>query len=123
MKVRIERVDKALESRGNWTWKELNIQPTLGEAYRYSIKAENELPNYYDVIWNEHIDAILECMKREGITEFTVSSTFSGLIETIAQFTDRGCVLNGIIRINDCWERDRQTGERLKIPAFKMTIN
>lgn len=123
MKVRIERVDRALESRGNWTWKELNIQPTLGEAYRYSIEAENELPNFNDIIWNEDVDDILDCMRREGITEFTISSSFSGLIEAIGLFTDRGCVLNGVVKINDRWGRDFYTCERLKIPAFKMTAN
>jgi len=123
MKAQIERINKALASKEKWTWRELDIQPTFGEAYRYSLKSENELPNFGEIIWSEDIDAILDCMKREGIIEFTISSNFSGLIETIAQFISRGCTLDGIVQINDRWERDYQTGKRLKIPALKMTIN
>lgn len=121
MKTQIERIDKAITSNESWTWKELDIQPTLGEAYRYSVEAENELPNFNDVIWDDDIDAILNSMRREGITEFTISSSFSGLIETIARFIDKGCALDGIVQINDRLGRDFQTGERLKLPAFKMT--
>ncbi len=122
MKTQIERINKALASNEKWTWKELDIQPTFGEAYRYSIEAENELPNFSDIIWSEDIDAILDSMKREGITEFTISSTFSSLIETIDKLIEKGCSLNGIVKINDRFSTDWETGKRRKIPAFLIKI-
>ncbi|MCM1275474.1 MAG: hypothetical protein NC299_08915 [Lachnospiraceae bacterium] len=123
MKTQIERIDKALASNGKWTWKELDIQPTFGEAYRYSIEAENELPNFSDIIWIDDIDRILDSMKREGVTEFTISSTFSSLIDTIGMLIEKGCSLKGVVKINDRFGLNWETGRRHKIPAFLMTIN
>lgn len=116
---RIEILDKAAETGARF--KDIYLNPTFGAAYFYSVDAGNELINFAEVIWDYDIDAILENCKRLGITEFTISSTFSSLITTIAEFQKRGCTLNGLTEINSRYD-DWRTGEKERIPAFKMRI-
>lgn len=126
MKYRIE----ALENGNCYgkSWADLGVQPTLGQAYNYSKDAENELPNFGEVIWDEEIPAILANCRELGIHEFTISSTFSSLIQTIATFEELGCNLDGIVRINSRYEIDwacingEQAQVRKQIPAFKMSL-
>ena len=81
----------------------------------------NDLPNFAEVIWDYDIEAILEDCRKLGVKEFTISSTFSSLIETIAKFEELGCTLDGIVKVK---ERYTHFGsdEHALIPAFKMTV-
>ena len=81
----------------------------------------NDLPNFADVIWDHDIEAILADCRKLGVKEFTISSTFSSLIETIAKFEELGCTLDGIVKVK---ERYTHFGsdEHALIPAFKMTV-
>ena len=54
------------------------------------MEAGNDSIDFGEVIWDEDIETITECMKENGITEFTVSSTFSSLITTLAAFEKHG---------------------------------
>ena len=74
-----------------------------------------------EVIWDYDIEAILEDCRKLGVKEFTISSTFSSLIETIAKFEELGCTLDGIVKVK---ERYTHFGsdEHALIPAFKMTV-
>ena len=65
-------------------------------------------------------DSLEDCRKL-GVKEFTISSTFSSLIETIAKFEELGCTLDGIVKVK---ERYTHFGsdEHALIPAFKMTV-
>ena len=100
---------------------ELGINATLFWAYRTSKETGNELIDFNDVIWDYDIEEIAQTLRANGITEFTISSTFSSLIETIAKFEDLGCTLDGIVRVK---ERCTHFGsdEHALIPAFKMTV-
>ena len=122
MKNHIEVIDKAIENNSRASWKELNFNSTFGEAYLYSLEAGNDLPNYGEVIWDTDIDEILADCRKTGITEFTISSTFSSLIETIAEFQKRGCMMQGLVEINSRYDRNWRTGEKKRIPAFLMKI-
>lgn len=122
MKNHIAVIDNALENNLQATWKELGFNSTFGEAYLYSLEAGNDLPNYGEVIWDTDIDEILADCRRTGITEFTISSTFSELIITIAEFQKRGCMMQGLVEINSRYGRNRRTGEKKRIPAFLMKI-
>ena len=115
MKYKVEAIE-SMQKETRWT--ELGIQWTLGQAYLYSKEAGNDLPNFSEVIWDEDIETILADCRRLGIKEFTISSTFSSLITTIARFEELGCQLDGIVKINDryAW------GDRKQIPAFKLTV-
>ena len=121
---RIEILDKAAET--GMKHKDINVNPTFSQAYFYSLEAGNDLINFGEVIWDYDIDEILENCRRFGIESFTISSTFSSLIITIAEFQKRGCKLEGLIEINsrfDDWKAGLE-GERRKerIPAFKISL-
>lgn len=108
-------------------YSEIDVNPTFGAAYFYSEEAGNDLINFGEVIWDYDIDEILENCRRFGITEFTISSTFSSLIVTIAEFQKKGCKLEGLIEINsrfDDWKSCFE-GETKKerIPAFKISLS
>ena len=107
-------------------YSEINVNSTFGAAYFYSKEAGNDLINFAEVIWDYDIDEILENCRRFGITEFTISSTFSSLIVTIAELQKKGCKLEGLIEINsrfDDWKSCFE-GETKKerIPAFKISL-
>lgn len=121
---RIEILDKAAEV--GTKWRDIPCNMRFGDAYFYSLEAGNDLINFGDVIWDYDIDEILENCRRFGIESFTISSTFSSLIITIAEFQKRGCKLEGLIEINsrfDDWKAGLE-GERRKerIPAFKISL-
>ena len=124
MMKRIEDLDKAAEVGTKYC--DINVNPTFGAAYFYSQEAGNDLINFGEVIWDYDIDEILENCRRFGITEFTISSTFSSLIVTIAELQKKGCKLEGLIEINsrfDDWKSCFE-GETKKerIPAFKISL-
>jgi hypothetical protein len=118
----IEILEEAAENRKGYA--EININSTFGAAYFYSREAGNDLINFNDVIWDYDIDEIIENCRRFGIGEFTISSTFSSLIETIAEFEKRGLHLDGLVEINsrfDDWKAEK-IGVKRRIPAFKMSL-
>ena len=118
MKYTIEAIENA---KPGMKWDEIGCHWTLGQAYLYSKEAGNDLPNFAEVIWDDDIEAILSDCRKLGVKEFTISSTFSSLIETIARFEELGCTLDGIVSV-----RERYThfgsDDRALIPAFKMTV-
>ncbi len=116
---RIEILDKAAEN--GLRFKDIDVNSTFATAYFYSLDAENELINFAEVIWDYDIDPILENCRRFGISEFTISSTFSSLITTITELQKRGCTLDGLAEINSRYD-DWKTGKKERIPAFKMSI-
>ena len=119
---RIEILDRAAENRTSY--KDINVNPTFGAAYFYSEEAGNDLINFAEVIWNHDIDEIIENCKRFGITEFTISSTFSSLIITIAEFEKRGVHLEGLTEINsdhNDWSAE-EPGKKERIPAFRLSL-
>jgi hypothetical protein len=122
---RIEILEKAYENRTAFA--DNNINRTFGAAYFYSREAGNDLINFGEVIWDYDIDEIIENCRRFGIKAFTISSTFSSLILTIAEFQKRGINLDGLIEINsrfDDWKAGLEGESRKeRIPAFKLSIN
>ena len=122
---RIEILDKAAEI--GMKHKDINVNPTFSQAYFYSLEAGNDLINFGEVIWDYDIDPILENCRRFGSEAFTISSTFSSLLLTIAELQKRGCKLDGLVEINsryDDWRAGLDGSERRKerIPAFKMSL-
>ncbi len=122
---KIEILEKAAEN--GTSYKDINVNSTFGAAYFYSKEAGNELINFAEVIWDYDIDEIIENCQRFGIKEFTISSTFSSLILTIAEFEKKGCKLQGLVEINSrhddwkaCFEGKPSVKER--IPAFKLSL-
>ena len=118
MKYKVEAIETA---KTGMSWKEIGVNWTLGQAYLYSKEAGNELPNFAEVIWDDDIEEILADMKKTGIKEFTISSTFSSLIGTIAKFEELGCSLDGIVKVHERYTYFGSDKHEL-IPAFKMTV-
>lgn len=108
-------------------YSEIDVNPTFGAAYFYSKEAGNDLINFAEVIWDYDIDKILENCKRFEIAEFTISSTFSSLIITLAEFEKRGCKLEGLVEINsrhDDWKACFEGESRKeRIPALKISFS
>ena len=108
-------------------YSEINVNATFGAAYFYSKEAGNDLINFAEVIWDYDIDEILENCRKFEITEFTISSTFSSLIITLAEFEKRGCKLQGLVEINsrhDDWKACFEGESRKeRIPALKISLS
>ncbi len=116
---KIELFEKAIaEQAGNL--KDLGINPTLFWAYRNSITAGNDRIDFSETIWDSDVGAIAETLKENGISEFTISSTFSSLIPTLAEFAKHGFRMAGLTEVKANYT-DWKTKEREIIPAIRMT--
>lgn len=118
MKYRIKELEEMMEAKQDWRGL---IHRTLGWAYKYSLDAGNELPNFADVIWEKDIEEIVAGMKKYGIKEITISSNFSGLIGTLAEFEKHGLKMAGLTEINTPFE-DFGTGTLKTTQAIKMVL-
>lgn len=97
------------------------INGTLFWAYHHSIEAGNDLIDLSDAIWDDDITEISDFLKQNEITQFTVSSPFSGLIKTLAAFDSHGFKVSGIKQVNANY-RDLITGQIAIIPALILTL-
>lgn len=95
------------------------INATAFWAYRCSQDNGNDLIDFSEVIWDEDVEPIAETFRQNGITEFTISSTFSSLIATLAAFDKQGFKMAGITEVNANYT-DWMTNERAKVPAIRM---
>ena len=98
------------------------INATAFWAYRRSQDNGNDRIDFSEVIWDEDVAPIAETFKQEGIDEFTISSTFSSLIPTLAALDKHGFKLAGITEVNANYT-DWQTNKRARIPAIRMVKN
>ena len=115
---KIELFEKAIAEQAA-SLKDWGINPTLFWAYRNSITAGNDRIDFGEVIWDNEVGAIAETLKENGITEFTISSTFSSLIPTLAEFARNGFQMAGLTEVKANYT-DFQTQERAVIPAIRM---
>lgn len=115
---KIEAFEQAIENKVNDLRKN-GINPTLFWAYRNSIEAGNEKINFSECIWENEIEDITNCLKENGVVEFTISSTFSSLIETLAVFQKHGYQMAGLTDVKTNYT-DWQTGENKVVPAIRM---
>lgn len=115
---KIEAFENAIANRVN-DIRAIGINSTAFWAYRRSEEAGNDLIDFSEVIWDEDIEAIAETFRQNGITEFTISSNFSGLIPTLAAFEKQGFRMAGITEVNATYT-DWQTGKNARVPAIRM---
>ena len=114
---KIELFEKAIAEKAA-SLKEWGINPTLFWAYRNSITANDRI-DFGEAIWDSEVGEITETLKENGITEFTISSTFSSLIPTLAEFAKHGFQMAGLAEVKANYT-DFQTQERAVIPAIQM---
>lgn len=86
---RIEELEEA--AKIGMKYKDTDIAPEFGQAYFYSKSAGNRLLNFAEVIWEKDVEQIIANCRRFGISDFTISSTYSGLLTTLAEFEKHGC--------------------------------
>lgn len=103
------------------SYEETGINRTFYFAYWNSVAANTEIMDFDDVIWDKDVQPILENCKRFGIKEFTVSSTYSGVVETLDLFQNAGCKVVGLIKINSRHMNFIENTREIK-PAFKLII-
>ncbi len=115
---KIELFERAIAEQAA-SLKEWGINPTLFWAYRNSITAGNDRIDFGEVIWDNDVGEIAETLKENGITEFTISSTFSSLIPTLAEFARNGFQMAGLTEVKANYT-DFQTQEWAVIPAIRM---
>lgn len=115
---KIELFERAIAEQAG-SLKDWGINQTLFWAYRSSMEAGNDEINFDDVIWDYDIEEIAKTLKENGISEFTISSTFSSLIPTLAEFVKHGFQMAGLTEVRAKYT-DWKTGERALIPAIRM---
>lgn len=111
---RIETFEKA--NRENF--KEFGLNIKVLSAYWASVESEKDMIDFNDVIWDNEVEEIVNCLNEYGIEEFSISSTFSSLIQTLALFDKFGFKLDSIIHINTGYDifKEQETFE----PAIRM---
>lgn len=115
---KIELFERTIAEKAG-SLKEWGINPTLFWAYRNSITAGNDRIDFSETIWDSDIGEITKTLKENGISEFTISSTFSSLIPTLAEFAKHGFQMAGLTEVKANYT-DFQTQERAVIPAIRM---
>ena len=99
----------------------IGISPTVFWAYRTSKKVGNDLIDLHDVIWDNDVAGIVESCKKNGIREFTISCTFSGLIAVLANLEALGFKIGGLTTAKANYT-DFLTGEFAVVPAIRMVL-
>ena len=103
---------------GEKTFEELNINTTMYCAYIATIYyTGNETIDFNDVIWERDIEPIVNVCRKYGISYITISSAFSGLIETLSKFQELGCKIGSITKVKAKYN-DFMSNEKAVIPAI-----
>ncbi len=114
----IELFEKAIQEE-TFELSERGINRTLFWAYRNSKRTDNDLIDVNEVIWDNEIEEIATNLKELDITEFTISSNFSGLIATIAAFDKLGFKVAGVTEVYAPYT-DLRTNLYQRIPALRL---
>ena len=114
--INIEAIEKVLAKK--ITCEDANVNYYVFNAYLQSKLDKQEILDFGECIWEKDIEPIITFCKENGIEEITISSRFSGLLETLEIFIGYGCEMVGLTRVN----RVEWGGEVNKIPAMKLRI-
>ena len=99
---------------GDIAWK-------IWRAYEKSRDNENEVLDFYDIIWDCEVEALTACMRKNGIEAFTYSCRATDAIETLWLFKEAGCTIGEMVEVNlrkDFFGKGYEKGH-----AFKMILN
>ena len=126
MAVRIEKYEDILEkfiNSGKKWWKvnEDEANQVIFNSYCDSKGRNNDLLDISGSFWPKDIPAMVEEMKAEGISEFTISDSRCGITEILAVFEKNGAKLQGLTRIASGFN-NFETNEPEMKPAFLMRI-
>ncbi|MBR2207206.1 MAG: hypothetical protein IJ859_00165 [Synergistaceae bacterium] len=113
----IKEYDEIINSDGK-NYDATSFNGKLFWAYRNSKDAGNEMLNFDDNCSENDIEQIAKLLRKFAITEFTISSTWSSLLETLASFDEKGIKMQGIVRVYE----HTNCRQRKKIPAILMRV-
>ena len=98
-------------------FKDSGINSTMYWAYERSKEAGNDTIDFSEAIWDYDIEPIVKTCRAYGIDHITISSTFSGLIATLAEFEKHGCRMDGLTKVKSSYT-DWKNEDRKTIPAI-----
>ena len=116
----IRKFEEAIENQVK-SLKDEGINATMFWAYRKSKYCGNELIDFSEVIWDTDIEEIVKTCKENVIKEFTISSKFSSLIDTLVGFEKLGCKMNGLTEVKAPY-KEWNSDNYAVISAIKMCI-
>lgn len=90
-------------------------------AYLHAKDNGNELLDFSDVIWDKDVKEIADFFKANGIKEFTISSTYSGLLNILAEFEKVGFQVAGLTKVKASI-KDFNTKQYENVPAIRMEV-
>ena len=102
---------EALGSTACRIWREYEVARDSGNIYL----------DISEVVWDKDVEALISCMRDNGIDHFTFSSGWSSAVETAWLFQKNGCRLEGLIEINSR-HKDLFTDEQEKAHAYLFSI-
>lgn len=91
-------------------------------CFERSWSVGNNYIDFSEAIADKDVPSIVSTLKSLGFRKFTLSSTWSSVVETAWLFTKNNCSLDGMVEINS-QHQDIYTEEFEKVPAFLFTIN
>lgn len=111
---KIETLEKAIREFN----KEYSYE--LLSSYQLAIEETgNEYIDFGTCLEDSEIDTISNDLKEVGITTFTISTSFSGLPQTLFLFQEKGFRMKEIVKVNSN-HKDLETGKMMTIPAIMM---
>lgn len=79
--------------------KEWGINNKFYRAYQKTLKTNNETIDFDNVLWDQDVEEIIKHCKEFEIKYITISSNYSGLIQTLGLFVDNGCKIRELKKI------------------------
>ncbi len=118
MKI-IEKLEQAREQ--NADLKEWGINNKFYRAYQKTLKTNNETIDFDDVLWDHDVEEIIKHCKEFEIKYITISSNYSGLIQTLGLFVDKGCKIRELKKIKSQYT-DLNSEEHEIVNAIEIEI-
>jgi len=116
---KIEAIERVLDNYA--AEKESGINHLLVKCYRNTQESGNEILDIDEIIWEHDYDELVRDLRRFGITEFTISTTFSGVFNAMEALIERGCTLEGMTRVYERFP-SWMGGEHEQKPAMLMKV-
>ncbi len=79
---------------------EKQVAYQMYNAYANSKKANNEILNFYDIVFDSWVPTIAKLLKENKITKFTISCDYSGINSTMLKLQKNGYMLKGLVEVN-----------------------
>lgn len=79
---------------------ERQIAYQMYNAYSNSKKANNEILNFHDIVFESWVPTIVKLLKENKITKFTISCDYSGINSTMLKLQKNGYELKGLVEVN-----------------------